>query len=130
MRNQGYRNALIISRRFTLLKLLLEKPIKQKVVVAFCRSLATMVLVGMVVIDAIEILAAQETNKRFSRILHNIRSEIKAGASFSQAISTHTKVFDSFFIALVNAGESSGNLAEALRRIAAQLEKSERLTKK
>jgi len=78
----------------------------------------------------LDILGEQMEKPYFKRVIFNIRNDIEAGASFSEAISKEKKIFSSLFINMVRAGESSGMLDEILDRVAAYLEKTSNLQKK
>jgi type IV pilus assembly protein PilC len=56
-------------------------------------------------------------------IVQEIISDIEGGKQLSDSFAKHPEVFDKVFIALVSAGEASGTLDDALRRVAAQQEK-------
>jgi type IV pilus assembly protein PilC len=65
----------------------------------------------------------QTTNKRMQEVVQDVIVDIESGKTLSDAFSKHPEVFDKVFIALVTAGEASGTLDDALRRVAAQQEK-------
>src|SRR6185437_16248234 len=50
--------------------------------------------------------------------------------SFHEALGGHPKVFSKLFIAMTKSGEESGTLADALKVVAKQMERSSALTKK
>ncbi|MEI7590990.1 MAG: type II secretion system F family protein [Deltaproteobacteria bacterium] len=130
LRGYGYKTVTIVSQKIALFSLFSGKRVKQKYVIAFCRSLSTMITAGMMIQNAVEILAEQAEDKEFRKILKYVHQEVNGGASFARTIALYPKTFDNFFVSLTSAGESSGSLAGALKRIAEQLEKNDRLTKK
>lgn len=98
--------------------------------VVFSRQLATMVESGIPLVSALDILGEQMEKPVFKKIIYNMRNDIEAGSSFSEAISKEKKVFSPLFVNMVRAGETSGTLDEILDRLASYLEKTSNLQKK
>ena len=72
----------------------------------------------------------QTQNKSMQQIVQEIIGDIEGGRSLSDAFSKHPEVFDNVYLALVSAGEASGTLDDALRRVAAQQEKDAAMMRK
>lgn len=94
---------------------------KDKIV--FTRQLATLIGAGLPLSQSMRTVHEQTQNKSMQQIVQEIIGDIEGGRSLSDAFSKHPKVFDNVYLALVSAGEASGTLDEALRRVAAQQEK-------
>ena len=94
---------------------------KDKIV--FTRQLATLIGAGLPLSQSMRTVHEQTQNKSMQQIVQEIIGDIEGGRSLSDAFNKHPKVFDNVYLALVSAGEASGTLDEALRRIAAQQEK-------
>jgi type IV pilus assembly protein PilC len=93
----------------------------------FTRQLATMIDAGLPLVQCLEILAAQTPNKIFARILGQVKSTVEQGATFSDALRRHPKVFDDLYVNLVAAGEVGGILDTILNRLAVYIEKAVKL---
>jgi len=93
----------------------------------FTRQLATMIDAGLPLVQCLEILAAQTPNKIFARILGQVKSAVEQGATFSDALRRHPKVFDDLYVNLVAAGEIGGILDTILNRLAVYIEKAVKL---
>jgi type IV pilus assembly protein PilC len=91
------------------------------------RQLATMVSSGMSLLRSFYVLEEQTENKKLADILGQIRRDIEAGISLSDALRKHPNVFNDLYIAMAETGEAAGMLEETLDRVADQLEKSESL---
>lgn len=104
--------------------------IKPKEVAVFTRQFATMVDSGLSISRSLAVLAAQVENKYFAAKLQEVRSDVEAGASLSQALAKHPKVFDNLYVSMVQAGEAGGAIDQVLKSIAAQLEKQVELNRK
>jgi type IV pilus assembly protein PilC len=104
--------------------------VKADQLVVFSRQLATLVASGIPVLGGIDILRDQIEERTFKRILTRIHDDIEGGASLSESLSRYPRVFSEFFVNMVKAGESSGQLDEILDRLANYLEKTEGLIRK
>jgi type IV pilus assembly protein PilC len=91
------------------------------------RQLATMVSSGMSLLRTFYVLEDQTENKKLKEILGQIRRDIEAGISLSDALRKHPDTFNQLYVAMAETGETAGMLEEALDRVADQLEKSESL---
>src|SRR3989338_253977 len=104
--------------------------VKAKELVIFSCQLATMVSSGIPIIGALEVIAQPVKNRVFQQVLRHSRDEVEGGASLSQAVSHHPRVFSNLFVNMISAGESSGKLDEILDRLATYLEKADALQRK
>lgn len=97
--------------------------IKPKNIVIFSRQLASLLKSGVPLSRSLSIISEQTEDLRFKKLLNNIYSRIKDGESFSAVLARYPKTFPPLYIAIIQAGESSGNLTESLFRIADYLKK-------
>ncbi len=97
---------------------------------AFIRQLATMQGAGVPIVQALNVLADQQSNKTFGSVLANIQKAIETGTTLTDALRKYPKVFDRIFINLVSAGEVSGALEKVLQRLAIFYEKAAALRRK
>ena len=98
--------------------------------VVFTRQLATMIDAGIAIVQSLQALAEQTTNKVMRDTIKDVCSRVEAGESFSEALIRHPKAFNKLYVSMVGAGEKGGLLAEILARLATYLENTERLRKK
>ncbi|MBS1870840.1 MAG: type II secretion system F family protein [Actinobacteria bacterium] len=91
------------------------------------RQLATMIASGMTLLRAFYVLEEQTESRPLRDAIVGVRKDVEAGLLFSNALARHPKVFSPLFVAMVESGESGGRLAEALTRVADQLEKDDAL---
>jgi type IV pilus assembly protein PilC len=98
--------------------------------VVFTRQLATMIDAGLAMVQCLQALAEQTSNKVMRDVIKDICTRVEGGDSFSQALTKHPKVFSHLFVSMVDAGEKGGLLAEVLSRLATYLENTARLRKK
>src|SRR6266536_4514255 len=98
--------------------------------VVFTRQLATMIDAGLAMVQSLQALADQTTNKVMRDVIRDVCSRVEGGDSFSAALVKHPKVFNRLYVCMVDAGERGGLLAEILARLATYLENTARLRKK
>ncbi len=98
--------------------------------VVFTRQLATMIDAGLAMVQSLQALAEQTTNKAMRDVIRDVCNKVEGGDSFSEALRRHPKVFDRLYTSMVDAGEKGGMLAEILARVATFLENRARMNKK
>jgi len=104
--------------------------IKSADIAALCWQLTTMVEGGIPITTAIETISSDIENLQLQEILHCILDKMRKGENFSGGIAEFPKVFDQLSKAIVLAGETSGNLPGALKRVAEHFDSRDRLAKK
>jgi type IV pilus assembly protein PilC len=103
------------------------KRIKPHELTVMTRQLATMVASGMSILRAFHVLEDQTENEKLTEILSQVRQDVEAGISLSDALEKYPDVFNQLYVAMVRTGETAGMLEESLMRIADQLEKADSL---
>jgi type IV pilus assembly protein PilC len=93
----------------------------------FTRQLATMIDAGLPLVQCLDILANQTENPSFKRVLFSVKNSVEQGATFSESLRKHPKVFDELYVNLVAAGEVGGILDTILNRLAIYIEKAVKL---
>jgi type IV pilus assembly protein PilC len=101
----------------------LKNRITTKDKIVFTRQLSTLIGAGLPLSQSLRTVLDQTANKRMQEIIQEVIADVEGGKQLSEAFGKHSDVFDKIFLALVTAGEASGTLDEALKRIAAQQEK-------
>ncbi len=96
----------------------------------FTQYLHVMIRAGFSIARALDTLAQQTNNKRFKKIITEIRGDVEGGLSFSKSLAKYPSVFSELYVNMVAAGESSGKLDEILNRLADKLKKDHGLISK
>src|SRR5436305_2021494 len=104
--------------------------ISQKDIVIFTRQFATMIDAGLPLVQCLDILGTQLDNLAFREVLTKVKIKVESGSTLADALKEHPKVFDTLFVQLVAAGEIGGILDTILNRLAAYIEKNEKLKSK
>jgi type IV pilus assembly protein PilC len=118
-----------VKKKSRLAEIRIGTGIQTKDLVTFTRLFATMIDAGLPLVQCLEILASQQSNKAFAVVLKDVKSSVEQGSSFSDALRKHPKVFDELFVNLVQAGEVGGILDTIMNRLSVYLEKRQKLAR-
>lgn len=99
--------------------------INSKYLANFTRHLSELLSAGITLYNALNLIKNQSENKNLKIITEAVRSCIKDGKKFSEALEDYPGIFSELYINIVRAGEESGSLNEALLNIADLLDKDE-----
>jgi type IV pilus assembly protein PilC len=100
-------------------------PIKDLAV--FFRQFSVMIDAGLPLVQCLEILAANQENQVFQKCLTSVRATVEGGATLSNSMRQHPKIFDDLTTNMIEAGEAGGILDTILQRLASYVEKSVKL---
>jgi len=104
--------------------------IKPRDIVVFTRQLATMIDAGLPIVQCLDVLAAQSPNKKLRAVIRQVKDEVEAGSTFTDALRKHPRLFDDLYVNMVAAGEVAGILDTILHRLAGYTEKAMKLKSK
>ncbi|MGB8324468.1 MAG: type II secretion system F family protein [Candidatus Acidiferrum sp.] len=93
----------------------------------FTRQFSVMIDAGLPLVQCLEILASQQENKTFQKVLIGTRSAVEGGSNLSTAMKQYPKVFDALYSNMVEAGETGGILDTILQRLSTYIEKNVKL---
>jgi len=101
--------------------------VNAKELAIFTRQFSVMIDAGLPLVQCLEILASQQENKTFQKVLAGTRASVEGGATLSAAMRQYPKVFDALYVNMVEAGETGGILDTILQRLSTYIEKSVKL---
>ncbi len=101
--------------------------VKNQELVVFTRQLSTMVSAGIPLVEGLEVLEEQTSNRVFKAVLEEVVSDVRSGKDLSQSLGRHPKIFKAIFVNMIKAGEASGQLDIVLNRLADYQESAEAL---
>src|SRR5438132_322025 len=96
--------------------------VNSKELAIFTRQFSVMIDAGLPLVQCLEILAGQQENKTFQKVLTATRGSVEGGATLSTAMRAHPKVFDALYVNMVEAGETGGILDTILQRLSSYIE--------
>ncbi len=82
----------------------------------FTSELATLISVGVPLLDALETLSEQHQGKAKSIVLH-LKDDVSSGRSIAESMKRQPEVFDSLTVKMLEVGQNTGNLDEILRQV-------------
>jgi type IV pilus assembly protein PilC len=101
--------------------------VKAKELAIFTRQFSVMIDAGLPLVQCLEILASQQENRTFQKVLTGTRSAVEGGSNLSTAMKQYPKVFDPLYSNMVEAGETGGILDTILQRLSTYIEKNVKL---
>jgi type IV pilus assembly protein PilC len=101
--------------------------VNAKELAIFTRQFSVMIDAGLPLVQCLEILASQQENKFFQKVLTGTRGQVEGGATLSAAMRSSPKVFDALYVNMVEAGETGGILDTILQRLSTYIEKNVKL---
>ncbi|HKA18812.1 MAG TPA: type II secretion system F family protein [Blastocatellia bacterium] len=119
-------NAREKGREISLPKLGREK-VKNKDLALFTRQFSVMLDAGLPLVQCLEILAQQQDNKFFQKVIFQTRADVEAGMTLADAMAKHPRVYEPLYTNMVAAGETGGILDVILQRLSTYLEKMVKL---
>lgn len=108
----------------------LSNRIKTKDRIVFTRQFATLIGAGLPLSNALRTLYEQTESKGMKGVIGDVLSMVEAGKSLHESCEKFPDVFNNVYLSLIEAGEMSGTLDLALKRLADQQEKDENMMSK
>ena len=108
----------------------LTRRVTTKDKVVFTRQLATLIGAGLPLSQSLRTVLEQTENKKLQEIIQEIIADVEGGRQLSDSFGKHPEIFDKIYLSLVTAGEASGTLDQALKRVASQQEKDAAMVSK
>lgn len=104
--------------------------VSTKVLTQFTRQLSTLQDAGLPILRSIRILEQQAPPGLFKNVLKEVGQDVEGGATLSEAMARHPRVFNNLFCNMVAAGEAGGVLDVILQRLSEFMEKAQKLRRK
>jgi type IV pilus assembly protein PilC len=101
--------------------------VKTKDLVIFTRQFSTMINAGVPLLRSLNTLKEQSDSPALQKILEHVSNDVQGGATLSNALAKHPKVFSDVYVNMVQAGETGGILDQIMNRLATQVEKDSRI---
>ena len=91
------------------------------------RQLAGLVSSGLPLERALASLSTEADREAERNLVARLRAEVNSGSTFAKALAEHPREFSTIYIAVIGAGEQSGQLAAVLEHLAQDLEDQQNL---
>ncbi|QWD61785.1 type II secretion system F family protein [Polynucleobacter sp. MWH-UH25E] len=110
-------------------KLSLQRKVKLVSIMIATKKMATMLRSGLAILPSLEMVRDQVEDPLLKKTFGEIYQDVEAGSSLSKAFGKHPDIFDSIYINLVRAGESSGSLDIFLDKLVLSIRKTIKIRK-
>jgi len=107
-----------------------RRRIKSADLAALCWQLTTMLEGGIPITTVLDTIAEDIENLQLRYVLEHISEKVKKGQPFSEGLAEFPKVFNQLTQAIVMAGETSGKMAEAAKKLAVYFDSRDKLARK
>jgi general secretion pathway protein F len=94
------------------------------------RQVAGLVTSGLPLERALASLSDEATDEAQRNLVAGLRAEVNSGSTLAKALAQHPREFSPIYVAVIGAGEQSGNLGLVLERLADDLEEQQALKAK
>lgn len=108
----------------------IHRKIKVKEISIFCRQMYTMLDAGVPLINALNLMSTQVTNKHLVEIVKELEEDVRKGEMLSNSMRKFPEAFPTLLTSMVESGEASGNLDEMFLRMSTHFEKENRINNK
>ena len=99
-----------------------HKSVKLEDLLSFSRQLATMLEAGVPLIRSLSVIEMQIGSELLFKVVQKVRQDIEQGTSLSVALAKHPKIFNQFWVSLLEVGEASGTIPNILHKLSFYLE--------
>jgi type IV pilus assembly protein PilC len=99
-----------------------KKTVSRKEIMHFSRQLSVFVEAGIPIMEALEVISEETTDKLLKRVLLDMVGELQAGDTFASAAAAHPEAFPRYYVAVLESAELTGTLDTVLLELAQYLE--------
>jgi type IV pilus assembly protein PilC len=115
-----------VEQKKTLLDLeITRRKVKPALVMAFSRQLGVFIRSGIPIIDALEIIENDTSDKLFKKTLAEMSEALQSGETFARAARAHPEAFPLYFVGMLESAELAGNLDAVLIQLAEYMERDQ-----
>ncbi len=101
--------------------------VASKDLLAITTQLSTAVRAGLPLLGCLKLIGKQQHKPAAKALLENLVSSVSSGASLSEAMSEHERVFSPLYISMIRVGETGGILEQTSTQLAAMLDREEKI---
>jgi type IV pilus assembly protein PilC len=100
-----------------------KKKVPRKEVMHFSRQMGVFMKAGIPIMEALEVIEAETTEKLMKNVIHEMISDLRAGDTFASAAKSHPEAFPNFYVGILESAELTGNLDSVLNQLADYIER-------
>lgn len=106
------------------------KKVKNKEIFMFTKQLAGLVKSSVSLLKGLDVIAGQNRNPYFSKVISEIAQGVRTGRSFSNCLAQYPAIFSNVYVAMIRVGEEMGHLREVLNDLAQYYKRQDELSSK
>jgi type IV pilus assembly protein PilC len=120
---RGYQPIVVTEKKSILQFEITRKVVPRKDVMHFSRQLSVFVRAGVPIMESLDVIATETSDKMLQRVLYDMIERLQAGDTFASAAAAHPEAFPSYYIGILSSAELTGNLDMVLDQLADYLER-------
>jgi type IV pilus assembly protein PilC len=120
---RGYQTIQVSEKKSVLQFEITKKMVPRKDIMHFSRQLAVFVKAGISIMEALEVIAEETTDKLLQRAIFDMIERLQAGDTFASAAAAHPEAFPNYYIGILSSAELTGNLDSVLDQLADYLDR-------
>lgn len=116
--DRGYQSVELNEKRSLLQLEVTKKRVPRKDIMHFSRQLAVFVKAGIPIMEALEVISEETTDKLLKAALLDMIERLQAGDTFASAAAAHPEAFPDYYLGIVGSAELTGALDVVLDQLA------------
>jgi type IV pilus assembly protein PilC len=97
--------------------------VSRKEVMHFSRQLSVFIEAGVPIMQALDLISEETTDKLLKKVLMDMVVQIQAGETFAAAAASHPEAFPRYYVAVLESAELTGTLDQVLEELAEYLQR-------
>lgn len=102
-----------------------KKRVPRAIIMQFSRQLSVFIAAGIPILEALEIILEETSDKTFKKVLADMLEALQAGDTFAAAATSHPEAFPPFFVGILESAELTGALDVVLNQLADYLQRDQ-----
>jgi type IV pilus assembly protein PilC len=121
--DRGLQSVLLSERKSILQVEITRKRVKRKDLMHFSRQLGVFVKAGIPIVEALEVIGSETTDKVLNATIADMIERLEAGDTFASAASAHPEAFPDYYLGILGSAELTGTLDVVLDQLAEYIER-------
>lgn len=120
---RGFQPLEVIEKKSVLSVEVTKKKVPRKEIMHFSRQLGVFMKAGIPIMEALEVIEDETTEKLMKKVLRSMIDDLRAGDTFAAAAASHPEAFPNFYVGILESAELTGNLDTVLNQLADYIER-------
>jgi type IV pilus assembly protein PilC len=120
---RGIQNVEVTPKKNILQFEITRKRVKRKDLMHFSRQLGVFVKAGIPIVEALEVIGSETTDKVLKPTIADMIDRLEAGDTFASAASAHPEAFPDYYLGILGSAELTGTLDVVLDQLAEYIER-------